>query len=81
MKKVFFIKVLHEKFLEFLLFKSFFQLHLFHLPFKFVHTRVLIIMNPSNAIKVTHAAHIFGKFLGLRPCEVINDGNDVAVGC
>lgn len=50
------------------------------LPFKFVHTRILIVMNPSNAIKVTHAAHIFGKFFRFGPCEVVDDGNDVAVG-
>lgn len=48
-------------------------------PFKFVHTSVLIIMNPSNSIKMTHAAHIFRELFRFGPREVVDDGNNVAV--
>lgn len=54
--------------------------HLLFLPFKFIHTSVLVIVYPPNPIKVTHSAHVFGQLLRLGPNEVVDDRNNVAIG-
>lgn len=49
-------------------------------PFKFIHASILVVMNPSHAVEVANTSHVFGKLLGLRPTEVVDDWNNVAVG-
>lgn len=50
-----------------------------HSPFKFIHASVLVVMNPSHAVKVTNASHVLGQLLGFGPGEVVDDRDDVAV--
>ena len=49
-------------------------------PFHFVHTGVLIVVDPAYAVKVADAAHILGQLFRLGPLEVVDDGNDVTFG-
>lgn len=37
-------------------------------------------MDPSHSIEVAHGAHVFGQVFGLRPLEIVDDGDDLAVG-
>lgn len=52
-----------------------------YVPFKFINTRILIIMNPSNAVEMTNRSHVFGQFFRFWPCKVINYRNYITVGC
>ena len=40
----------------------------------------LIIVDPSNAVEMAYGAHVFGQVFRQRPLEVVDDGDDLAVG-
>lgn len=49
------------------------------IPFQFVHTSVLIVMDPPNGVEMTHRSHVFGKIIRFGEVEVIYYGNNVAI--
>ena len=40
----------------------------------------LIVVDPSDPVEVADGAHVFGQVFGQRPLEVVDDGDDFAVG-
>lgn len=40
----------------------------------------LVVVDPSDAVKVADGPHVFGQIFGQRPLEIVDDGDDFAVG-
>jgi len=50
-----------------------------HEPLQLVHTRVLVVVDPPHSVEGTDGPHVLRQSLGLRPLEVVDDGDDVAL--